>query len=131
MTVFPDYPFASHWFDRGGLRMHYLDEGAGSPVLLLHGNPSWSYVWRRLILGLRYRHRCVAPDHIGMGLSDKPGEDRYTYTLRSRVDDLDALMDHWGGPIGMAWAARHPEHVARLVVLNSAAFPSPWGRTSR
>ncbi|MGI5170272.1 alpha/beta fold hydrolase [Spirillospora sp. CA-253888] len=91
----------------------------------------------------------MAPDHIGMGLSDKPGEDRYTYTLDSRVDDLDALTDHliatgrapehgwtlvmhdWGGPIGMAWAARHPERIARLVVLNTAAFPYPRGEHVR
>ncbi|TDE48008.1 alpha/beta fold hydrolase [Nonomuraea mesophila] len=142
---FPEYPFVSRWFARDGLRQHYLDEGDGAPVLMLHGNPSWSYLWRRLIVALRGEHRCVAPDHIGMGLSDKPGRGRYPYTLAARVDDLDALTSHlvaergvpdrgwtlvmhdWGGPIGMAWADRHPGRVARLVVLNTAAFPNPYG----
>lgn len=149
MNRFPEYPFASHRFDRGGVRLHYVDEGSGPPVLFVHGNPSWSYLWRWPILTLRDRFRCVAPDHVGMGLSDKPGEDRYAYTLASRVDDLDALVEHliaergapdrgwtlamhdWGGPIGAAWAARHPERVARLVVLNSAAFPNPHGERVR
>jgi haloalkane dehalogenase len=141
----PGYPFRPRWFTRDGLRQHYVDEGAGAPVLMLHGNPSWSYLWRRLIVALHGEHRCIAPDHIGMGRSDKPGEDRYAFTLGSRVDDLDALTGHlidtgqapehgwtlvmhdWGGPIGMAWARRHPERVARLVVLNTAAFPNPHG----
>ncbi|MFC6887092.1 MULTISPECIES: alpha/beta fold hydrolase [Actinomadura] len=148
MTDFPEYPFDSHWYDHPdghGVRQHYLDEGNGDPVLFVHGNPTWSYLWRRPVLALRDRYRCVAPDHIGMGLSDTPGEDRYTYTLASRVDDLDALTGHliaergapdrgwtlvmhdWGGPIGMAWACRHPERVSRLVVLNTAAFPNPHG----
>jgi cis-3-alkyl-4-acyloxetan-2-one decarboxylase len=149
VTRFPDYTFSSRWFVRDGLRQHYLDEGTGKPVLFLHGNPSWSYLWRRPIRALRDEFRCIAPDHIGMGLSDKPGEDRYSYTLSSRVDDLDALTDHlvtergvpdrdwtlvmhdWGGPIGMTWARRHPHRVARLVVLNTAAFPNPHGRRFR
>lgn len=152
MTRFPGYPFTSRWHahpGRGGLRQHYVDEGAGPPVLFVHGNPSWSYLWRRPIVALRDRFRCVAPDHLGMGLSDKPGLDSYEHTLSSRVDDLDALVGHliarrgapergwtlvmhdWGGPIGMAWACRHPERVARLVVLNTAAFPSPHGERAR
>lgn len=152
MTGFPDYPFTSRWFaqpHRDGLRQHYLDEGAGQPVLFLHGNPSWSYLWRRPILTLREEFRCIAPDHIGMGLSDKPGADRYPYDLAARVDDLDALIEHlvtsggapergwtlvlhdWGGPIGMTWACRHPDRVARLVLLNTAAFPNPRGERVR
>ncbi|MGN9788704.1 alpha/beta fold hydrolase [Nonomuraea sp. ZG12] len=150
MTRFPGYPFTSHWYAHPhGLRQHYLDEGTGPPVLFLHGNPSWSYLWRRPILALRDRYRCLAPDHIGMGLSDKPAAGHYRHTLASRVDDLDALTGHliaaqgvpehgwtlvmhdWGGPIGMAWARRHPDRVARLVVLNTAAFPNPHGRRVR
>lgn len=132
------YPFASHGFDRGGLRMHYLDEGAGEPVVMLHGNPTWSFFYRDLVIGLRDRYRVVVPDHIGCGLSDKPGDDRYVYRLASRIDDLEALLDglglvrgvtlvlhDWGGAIGMGWAARHPERVARLVIFNTAAFPLP------
>jgi haloalkane dehalogenase len=132
------YPFAGHVLDRGGLRYHYLDEGRGEPVVMVHGNPTWSFFYRHLAIALRDRHRVVVPDHIGCGLSDKPGDDRYVYRLRSRVDDLEVLLDHlgidrgvtlvvhdWGGAIGMAWAARHPERVARLVILNTAAFPLP------
>lgn len=133
------YPFDGRFFDRGGgIRMHYLDEGAGDPVVMLHGNPTWSFYYRRLVLALRRSHRCIVPDHVGMGMSDKPGDDRYAYTLAQRVDDLTALLEHlevrrnvtlvlhdWGGMIGMAWAARHPERVARLVILNTAAFPLP------
>jgi haloalkane dehalogenase len=151
---FPDYPFTPRRIEiRPGIWMSYLDEG-GKPVegrdadvvVMLHGNPSWSYYWRHLVLGLRDSHRCIVPDHIGMGLSDKPADKDYTYTLQSRVDDLDALVEHlirahgaprtgwtlvlhdWGGMIGMAWAARHPERVARLVVTNTAAFPNPKGQ---
>jgi pimeloyl-ACP methyl ester carboxylesterase len=135
----PDYPFTGRHFDRGGgVRMHYLDEGSGPPVVMLHGNPSWSYLYRRLVLALRDTHRCVVPDHVGMGWSDKPQPPAYHYTLRERVDDISAFLDHavpegpltlvvhdWGGMIGMAWAVRHPERVARLVVLNTGAFPLP------
>ncbi|MEV0624122.1 alpha/beta fold hydrolase [Nonomuraea sp. NPDC050404] len=146
MTLLYDYPFTSRWFTtRGGLSQHYLDEGTGAPVLFVHGNPSWSYLWRRPIVALRDHFRCVAPDHIGMGLSDKPGPDRHPHTLASRIDDLDALTTHlisergapergwtlvlhdWGGPIGIAWALRHPHRVARLIICNTAAFPNPYG----
>ena len=136
---FPDYPFDPRAFVQpGGLTMSYLDEGAGDPVLMLHGNPSWSYYWRKLVLGLRGNYRCIVPDHIGMGLSDKPGDERYAYTLQSRVDDLDRLLDtlalgdgitlavhDWGGMIGFGWALRHSARIKRLVILNTAAFPLP------
>src|SRR5262249_45478160 len=140
--VSPDlYPFEGRSLDLRGLRYHYLDEGAGEPLVLLHGNPTWSFFYRDLIRGLRDRYRLIAPDHIGCGLSDKPGDDRYSYTLQSRVDDLDALLAHlglregltlvlhdWGGVVGMAGAARQPDRVRRLVVLNTAAFRLPAGR---
>jgi cis-3-alkyl-4-acyloxetan-2-one decarboxylase len=135
------YPFAGRYFERNGLRLHYLDEGAGEPVVMLHGNPTWSFYYRHLVLGLRNRYRCVAPDHIGCGRSDKPPPKRYDYSLPSRVDDLEALLDHlhihasttlvlhdWGGMIGMTYAARHPERIKRLVVLNTAAFHLPAGK---
>lgn len=148
MRVLPDYPFRGLRFTHAnGLSQHYLDEGApdAPPVLMLHGNPSWSYYWRRLVLGLRDNYRCIVPDHIGMGLSDKPDDSRYAYTLQSRVDDLDALVDNliragapergwtlavhdWGGMIGTAWACRRPERVARLIITNTAGFPNPKGR---
>jgi cis-3-alkyl-4-acyloxetan-2-one decarboxylase len=135
------YPFAGRYFERNGLRLHYLDEGPGELVVMLHGNPTWSFYYRNLVLGLRDRYRCIVPDHIGCGRSDKPAPDRYDYSISSRVDDLEALLDHlqihspitlvlhdWGGMIGMTYAARHPERVKRLVVLNTAAFHLPAGK---
>jgi len=132
------YPFQSHEFDLEGLRYHYLDEGSGEPLVMVHGNPSWSFYYRNLVTGLSDRYRCIVPDHIGCGLSDKPSDDRYDYHLERRVDDLEALLEHlgviqdvtlvlhdWGGMIGMAWAQRHPEAVRRLVLLNTAAFHLP------
>jgi haloalkane dehalogenase len=130
-----------HYLDQAGLRYHYLDEGRGEPVVMVHGNPTWSFYFRALVEGLRDRYRVIAPDHIGCGLSDKPGDERYAYTLGGRVDDLEALLEHlglranltlvlhdWGGMIGMAYAHRHPERVKRLVVLNTAAFLMPPGK---
>ncbi len=136
------YPFEGHHLDLGGVRMHYLDEGEGDPVVMVHGNPTWSFYYRRLVTALRGTNRCVVPDHVGMGLSDKPSDARYPYRLRRRVDDLTRLLEHagvrervtlvvhdWGGMIGMAWAARNPDAIARLVILNTAAFPLPARRS--
>jgi pimeloyl-ACP methyl ester carboxylesterase len=138
---FPDYPFQPHAFVHpDGLTQSYLDEGPrdGEVVLMLHGNPSWSYYWRKLVLGLRDKYRCLVPDHIGMGLSDKPSDEDYAYTLQSRIDDLERLLDglgitgpvtlavhDWGGMIGFGWALKHSARVRRLVVLNTGAFPLP------
>ena len=90
------YPFQSRWLDRDGIRMHYLDEGPreAPPVLMLHGNPTWSFYYRDLVLRLRDRYRCIVPDHIGCGLSDKPADERYSYTLEQRVADLHRLLQH-------------------------------------
>jgi haloalkane dehalogenase len=131
--------------DLGGIRYHYLDEGEGEPVVMVHGNPTWGYYYRRLVDALAPDYRVIVPDHVGCGRSDRPGAGRYEYTLDRRVRDLEALLDHlkldagltlvmhdWGGAIGMGFAARHPERVARLVVFNTAAFhlpaskPFPW-----
>lgn len=141
MRELPGYPSITHRLDvRPGVSMNYIDEGPrdGEVVLMVHGNPSWSYYWRTLVAGLSDRYRCIVPDHIGMGLSDKPADDRYAYTLQSRVEDLDALLNHlgitgpvtlavhdWGGMIGFGWALSHHQQVKRLVVLNTAAFPMP------
>lgn len=135
-------PFTDHYFNLDGLRYHYWDEGAGEPVVMLHGNPTWCFYYRNLVTALRHSHRCLVPDHIGCGLSDKPDESRYTYTLSRRVDDLERWLDHldikenitlivhdWGGMIGMTYATRHPERIKRLVILNTAAFHLP--RTKR
>lgn len=144
---FPDYPFKSHYLDRSGNRLHYVDEGSpdAPPVVMLHGNPTWSFYYRRVIAALRATHRCIVPDHIGMGLSDKPGDDRYEYTLDRRVDDVQALLEHlnirsnitlilhdWGGMIGSAFATRFPDRIKQFVILNTGAFhlpktkPLPW-----
>lgn len=137
------YPFSSHYLETRGLRLHYLDEGPrdAPPVLMLHGNPTWSFYYRNLVTALRGRYRCIVPDHLGCGLSDKPGDEDYDYRLKSRIEDLDALLSHldlgqpltlvvhdWGGMIGFAWAVRHPGRIARTVILNTAAFPLPAGK---
>jgi len=134
------YPFSSHYLETRGLRLHYLDEGPqdAPPVLMLHGNPTWSFYYRNLVLALREHYRCIVPDHIGCGLSDKPTDSDYDYRLHSRIEDLDALLSHlglrqpltlvvhdWGGMIGFAWATRNPQRIARTVILNTAAFPLP------
>lgn len=136
------YPFESHYLDIDGLRYHYLDECENEskndlPVLLMvHGNPTWSFYWRELVLRFRDRFRVVVPDHIGCGLSDKPPRDRYPFTLARRVEDLIRLVEtldlrkvtlvahDWGGAIGMGAAAAMPERFERFVLLNTAAFRS-------
>ncbi len=126
------YPFASHYLDIDEHRMHYLDEGDGPPVLMLHGNPTWSFYYRDLIKGLRDRYRIIACDHIGCGLSDKPQD--YPYTLNSHIANVERLVDHlrlggvtlavhdWGGAIGFGLAVRRSELIHRFVVFNTAAF---------
>ena len=136
--IHPSYPFKSHFLTLNGLEYHYLDEGRGEPVVMLHGNPTWSFYYRNLVKALRSDYRVVVPDHIGCGLSDKPADSYYSFTLQQRVDDLEALLESldirdnitlvlhdWGGMIGMAYAHRHPERIARLVILNTAAFHLP------
>ena len=142
------YPWAGQRIDVDGHQLHYLDEGprqAAQTLLMVHGNPTWSFYWRDLVKAFSPSARCIVPDHIGMGLSDKPGDDGYEYTLKRRIDDLDALMakvapsgpvtliaHDWGGMIGMGWACRNPSRIERIVLLNTSAFaPSaeiklPW-----
>ena len=133
-----EYPFPRRFFSCHGHNLHYLDEGEGEPVVMVHGNPSWSYYYRNLVTELAPFYRCIAPDHIGCGLSDKPDDKDYDYHLEQRIDDLDALLTHlgvtqditlvlhdWGGMIGMGYAARYPERIKRLVLLNTAAFHLP------
>ncbi|MDD2605858.1 MAG: alpha/beta fold hydrolase [Desulfobacterales bacterium] len=135
------YPFRSRFLDRKGLAYHYLDEGRGEPLLMVHGNPTWSFYFRRLVTAFSHRYRCVVPDHIGCGLSAKPNSDRYRFRLRDRVDDLAHLCDHlglkrrvtlivhdWGGMIGLAWALENPERIGRLVILNTSGFLPPEGK---
>ena len=108
---------------------------------MLHGNPTWSFYFRNLVKGLSSQCRTIVPDHIGCGLSDKPGIHQYDYRLKSRVDDVENLLDYlgidqnitlvlhdWGGMIGMAYALRHPERIRRFVIMNTAAFLLPEGK---
>jgi haloalkane dehalogenase len=129
----PDYPFAPSYLDQDGLRMHYVDEGRGRPVLLLHGEPTWSFLYRKVIPPLARVARVVAPDYFGFGRSDKPVErDWYTYdrhyaSIERLVEKLDlreltVVVHDWGGPIGLRLAVEHPERVARLVVTNTGIF---------
>jgi haloalkane dehalogenase len=127
------YPFGSHWLELPMGRMHYLDEGSGRPVLMVHGNPAWSFLYRHLINRLSPSHRCVAPDHIGFGLSDKPGS--WSYLPRDHARNLAALIQQldlrditlvvqdWGGPVGLAQAIEFPERVSGLVILNTWMWP--------
>lgn len=131
------YPFQSHWLELNGLRYHYLDEGPREApvVVMLHGNPTWSFYYRTLIPSLSQTHRVIVPDHMGCGLSDKPQD--YRYTLAQHIQNLEALLAHlkpdpftlvvhdWGGVIGMGYATRHPEQITRFVIFNTAAFVLP------
>ncbi len=146
------YPFESHWAELAGGRMHYLDEGPvrtgnscpddpvsdsgphSTTLLFVHGNPTWSFHWRRLVEALRGRFRCVAPDHLGCGLSDKP---QRFLTLDDHIQGLCALVDQlalervtlvaqdWGGAIGLGAVLRIPDRLERIVLFNTGAFP-PW-----
>ncbi len=130
----PEFPFPPRYLGFGGMRLHYVDEGRGAPVLLLHGEPTWSFLYRRIIPHVvAAGARAVAPDYLGFGRSDKwTEESRYTYamhvaTIEQVVDTLDlrgvTLVVHdWGGPIGLRVATRRPDRVARLVVLNTGLF---------
>lgn len=133
------YPFSPQNLTLGDHTLSYLDEGKGHPVVMLHGNPTWSFYYRNLILRMRDRYRLIVPDHLGCGLSDKP--QKYEYTLSNHIHNLTKLIDSlslkklslmvhdWGGAIGMGYAVRNPDKIHSLVILNTAAFCSshiPW-----
>ncbi|MEX2211928.1 MAG: haloalkane dehalogenase [Gaiellaceae bacterium] len=126
----PGWPFAPRYLEQDGLRMHYVDEGAGDPVLLLHGEPTWGYLYRKLIPPLAGIARVLAPDYFGFGRSDKPVEPAwYSYDSHYRsierfaleldLSGLTVVVQDWGGPIGLRFAVEHPERVERLVILNT------------
>jgi len=126
----PGYGFGPSYLDQDGLRMHYVDEGEGEPLLLLHGEPTWAFLYRKLIAQLAEVGRVVAPDYFGFGRSDKPTHvEDYSYDfhygsverLTEELDlhDMTVVVQDWGGPIGLRLAVEHPERVARLVILNT------------
>jgi haloalkane dehalogenase len=129
------YPFRSRCINLDGNLYHFVDEGEGENLLLLHGNPSWSFYYRKLILALRGSHRLIAVDHIGCGLSDKP--QKYPYTLAQHISNVERLVEQrglrditlvvhdWGGPIGLGFAVRNPETISRIIILNTVGFPLP------
>jgi haloalkane dehalogenase len=131
------YPYKSNWININGINLHYLNEGPqeAPTVVMLHGNPTWSFYYRNIIPAVAKKYRVIVPDHIGCGLSDKP--QNYPYTLDQHIITLELLvsklelnnltlvMHDWGGLIGMGYAIRHPENISRFVVLNSAAFYLP------
>lgn len=131
-----EYPFASHWLDLDGVRMHFVDEGPrdGEPVLCVHGNPTWSFIWRRLIRELSPKRRVIAVDHIGCGFSDKPQDypyrlEQHVTNLRRLTESLDlrniTLVGHdWGGCIGMGAATEMPDRFRRFALMNTGAFRS-------
>ncbi len=130
------FPFAPHYHTTNGFQMHYVDEGNGEPIVMLHGDPSWSYLYRNFIPALSQHHRCIVPDHMGMGKSDVPQEP-YPYRLEHHIANLENLLLYldlpnitlvlhdWGGPVGFGFATRHSESIKRLVLMNTWAF-APW-----
>lgn len=136
------YPFESRWRATPWGRQHYVDEGAGAgenavaPLLMVHGNPTWSFYYRELVKKFRTNYRTIAIDHLGCGLSDKPSN--FDYCLQSHIDNLVAIIDElnlnqitllvhdWGGAIGLGAALKRPERFARFVLFNTGAFPPPF-----
>ena len=130
----PGFPFESHWRQFDGLRLAHLDEGAGEPVVFLHGEPTWSFLWRKVLVPVRDAgYRCIAPDLPGFGRSDKPTDvhwytyDRHTTAIATLFDELDVrgatlVVHDWGGPIGLRVAAEHPHLVSRIVILDTGLF---------
>lgn len=128
------YPFKSNFLQIDGLNYHYVDEGEGEPIILVHGNPTWSFYYRNLIKDLSKKYRVIAPDHIGCGLSDKPQD--YAYTLENRINNLSTLIKFldldkysllvhdWGGAIGFGHAVDNAKNIDKIIILNTAAYTS-------
>lgn len=134
-TAFPkwldrnEYPFESHYLELASGKIHYVDEGQGDPIVMVHGNPGWSFEFRNVIKELSKTYRCIAIDHIGFGLSDKPNE--WDYLPKNHAKNFEIFMDSlqlenitlvvndWGGPIGLSYAIKHPEKIKKIVILNT------------
>ncbi len=136
-----EYPFTSHFLEVDGGRLHYVDEGEGEPLVMVHGQPTWSFMYRHLIRGLSPRYRCIALDHIGFGLSDKPVD--WAYTPERHAANLAVLVEHlglepltlvvhdWGGPIGLGFATAHRERVRRIVAFDTWMWSMAEHRAGR
>ncbi|MDK9707803.1 MAG: alpha/beta fold hydrolase [Desulforhopalus sp.] len=137
--MYKDYPFKNNYLSLQGRRLHYIDEGSGPVIVMVHGNPTWSYYYRHLIAQFRTTHRVIAIDHMGCGLSDKP--QNYPYCLAQHIENLESLINHlelrqfslivhdWGGAIGFGYAVQHIDKIEKIVLMNTAAFRStrmPW-----
>jgi haloalkane dehalogenase len=134
LSELPEFPFEARFRQHDGLRLAHLDEGEGAPVVFVHGEPTWSFLWRRVIPPvLEAGYRCIAPDLPGFGRSDKPLSlewytyDRHTAALSSLLEELDirdatVVVHDWGGPIGLRAAVEQPERIARMVILDTGLF---------
>jgi cis-3-alkyl-4-acyloxetan-2-one decarboxylase len=130
------FPFTPHYYSHQGVDLHYVDEGSGEPVVMLHGDPTWGFLYRNFVPPLSQRYRCIVPDQMGMGKS-AVSQERSLYRLEQHCANLEALLLHldvrditlvlhdWGGPVGLGFATRHPERIKRLVLMNTWAF-APW-----
>lgn len=128
-----EYPFAAHTLEVEGGRMHYVDEGDGPPVVMVHGTPTWSFLYRHLIKDISRNYRCIAMDHLGFGLSDKPAGWSYRAADHARnvaalierlgLKDLTLVAHDFGGSIGLSYAIDHPENVSRMVLFNTWMWP--------
>jgi cis-3-alkyl-4-acyloxetan-2-one decarboxylase len=130
------YPFTPHYYTYQGLDIHYVDEGSGEPIVMVHGDPTWGFLYRNFIPALSQHHRCIVPDQMGMGKSAVP-QQRSLYRLEQHCANLEALLLHldlhditlilhdWGGPVGLGFATRHPKRIKRLILMNTWAF-APW-----
>jgi haloalkane dehalogenase len=128
-----DYPFESNYFETDLGRIHYVDEGQGTPIVMTHGNPTWSYLYRNPIKELSKDYRCIAVDNLGFGLSDKPYN--CDYEPRLHALNLEKLVEHlglsdimlmvhdWGGPIGLSYAYNHPDNVQKIIIANTWSWP--------
>ena len=133
------YPFESNYLTIDGIRIHYVEQGQGDPVLMVHGQPTWSYLWRNIMPVIATNHRAIAIDLMGFGLSDKPAHRGYSFAehtaiLRAFIETLELknltlVLHDWGGPIGLKYAVYHQENINRLVLMNTFAtvdFKLPW-----
>lgn len=132
--MFPDYTFQPNYLSLDGNKLHYIDEGDGPVIVMVHGNPTWSYFFRRAITLLKTNYRVIAVDHMGCGLSDKP--QKYNYTLAQHIENVERLLEHlevekyslvvhdWGGAIGFGCAVKSPSSIEKIVIMNTAAFRS-------